>query len=126
MTYVDDLLIVGEQQEQESFITKLAAHNPLKHKTKLDAKTPLTFLGKTLEHKASEHSINLHLPASYYMKLFKMYGMENAKTTSTTGDKLGQSDDPGILSIIPWIKQDTSFTEQQLESYSGLLPSDQT
>ena len=28
------------------------------------------------------------------MKLFKMYGMENAKTTSTTGDKLGQSDDP--------------------------------
>ena len=28
------------------------------------------------------------------MKLFKMYGMENAKTTSTTGDKLGQTDDP--------------------------------
>ena len=94
MTYVDDLLIVGEQQEQESFITKLSAYFLLKHKTKLDAKTPLIFLGKTLEHKASEHSINLHLPSSYYMKLFKMYGMENAKTTSTTGDKLGQSDDP--------------------------------
>ena len=60
------------------------------------------------------------------MKLFKMYGMENAKITSTTGDKLGQSDDPRILSIIPWIKQDTSFIEQQLESYSGLLLSDQT
>ena len=43
MTYVDDLLIVGEQQEQESFITKLSAHFPLKHKTRLDAKTPLTF-----------------------------------------------------------------------------------
>ena len=94
MTYVDDLLIVGEQQEQESFIAKLSAHFPLKHKTKLDAKTPLTFLGKTLEHKASEHSINLHLPASYYMKLFKLYCMESAKTTSTTRDKLGQSDDP--------------------------------
>ena len=94
MTYVDDLLIVGEQQEQESFVAKLSAHSPLKHRTKLDAQTPLTFLGKTLEHKASEHSINLHLPPSYYMKLFKMYGMENAKTTSTTGDKLGQSDDP--------------------------------
>ena len=26
MTYVDDLLIVGEQQEQESFITKLSAN----------------------------------------------------------------------------------------------------
>ena len=36
----------------------------------------------------------VHLPPSYYMKLFKMYAMENAKTTSTTGDKLGQSDDP--------------------------------
>ena len=94
MTYVDDLLIVGEQQEQASFITKLSAHFPLKHQTKLDAQTPLTFLGKTLEYKASEHSINLHLPSSYYMKLFKMYGMENAKTTSTTGDILGQSDDP--------------------------------
>ena len=94
MTYVDDLLIVGEQQEPESFITKLSAHFPLKHRTKLDAQTPLTFLGKTLEHKASELSINLHLPSSYYMKLLKMYGMENAKTTSTTGDTLGQSDDP--------------------------------
>ena len=46
MTYVDDLLIVGEKQEQESFLAKLSAHFPLKHQTKLDAKTPLTFLGK--------------------------------------------------------------------------------
>ena len=34
MTYVHDLLIVGEQQEQESFISKLSAHFPLKRKTK--------------------------------------------------------------------------------------------
>ena len=33
MTYVDDLLIVGEQQEQESFIAKLSAHFPLKHRS---------------------------------------------------------------------------------------------
>ena len=71
MTYVDDLLIVGEQHEQESFITKLSAHFPLKHRTKLDAKTPLTFLGKTLEHKASEHSINLHLPVILLHEAFQ-------------------------------------------------------
>ena len=94
MTYVDDLLIVGEKQEQESFLAKLSAQFPLKHQTKLDAQTPLTFLGKLVEHNAQEHSISLHLPTAYYLKLFKLYGMEQAKPSSTTGDKLGLSDDP--------------------------------
>ena len=94
MTYVDDLLIVGEKQEQESFLAKLSAQFPLKHQTKLDAQTPLTFLGKLAEHNAQEYSISLHLPTSYYLKLFKLYGMEQAKPSSTTGDKLGLSDDP--------------------------------
>ena len=95
MTYVDDLLIVGEKQEQESFLAKLSAQFPLKHQRKLDAKTPLTFLGKLVEYNAQEHSISLHLPTAYYLKLFKLYGMEQAKPSSTTGDKLGLSDDPG-------------------------------
>ena len=94
MTYVDDLLIVGEKQEQESFLAKLSAQFPLKHQTKLDAKTPLTFLGKLVEYNAQEHSISLHLPTAYYLKLFKLYGMEQAKPSSTTGDKLGLSEDP--------------------------------
>ena len=94
MTYVDDLLIVGEKLEQESFLAKLSAQFPLKHQTKLDAKTPLTFLGKLVEYNQQEHSINLHLPTAYYQKLFKLYGMEQAKPSSTTGDKLGLSDDP--------------------------------
>ena len=95
MIYVDDLLIVGEKQEHESFLAKLSAHFPLKHQTKLGAKTPLTFLGKLVEYNAQEHSISLHLPTAYYLKLFKMYGMEHAKPAPTTRDKLGQSDDPG-------------------------------
>ena len=94
MTYVDDLLIVGEKQEQESFLAKLSAHFPLKHQTKLDAKTPLTFLGKRLEYNAQDHSISLYLPPAYFHKLFKMYGMEHCKACSTTGDKLAQSTDP--------------------------------
>ena len=95
MRYVDDLLIVGEKQEQESFLAKLSAHFPFKHQTKLDAKTPLTFLGKLVEYNAQEQSINLNLPAAYYLKLFKMYGVEHAKPAATTGDKLGLSEDPG-------------------------------
>ena len=94
MTYVDDLLIVGEKLAQESFLAKLSAQFPLKHQTKLDAKTPLTFLGKLVEYNQQEHSISLHLPTAYYQKLFKLYGMEQAKPASTTGDKLGLSDDP--------------------------------
>ena len=94
MTYVDDLLIVGEKQEQESFLAKLSAQFPLRHQTKLDAQTPLTFLGKLVVYNAQEHSISLHLPTAYYLKLFKLYGMEQAKPSSTTGDKLGLSDDP--------------------------------
>ena len=125
MTYVDDLLIVGEKQEQESFLAKLSAHFPLKHQTKLDAKTPLTFLGKLVEYNAQEHSISLHLPTAYYLKLFKMYGMEHAKPATTTGDKLGQSDDPGdpvsqpldparhILWATP-VRPDISFAVKEL------------
>ena len=94
MTYVDDLLIVGEKLAQESFLAKLSAMFPLKHQTKLDAQTPLTFLGKLVEYNQQEHSISLHLPTAYYQKLFKLYGMEQAKPSSTTGDKLGLNDDP--------------------------------
>ena len=48
-----------------------------------------------MEYNAQDHSINLHLPTAYYLKLFKLYGMEHAKPSTTTGDKLGLSDDPG-------------------------------
>ena len=127
MTYVDDLLIVGEKLAQESFLAKLSAQFPLKHQTKLDAKTPLTFLGKLVEYNQQEHSISLHLPTAYYQKLFKLYGMEQAKPASTTGDKLGLSVMIQlILSTSLWILQGTSFTEQRWASCFGRLRSDPT
>ena len=92
MIHLDALLIVGDKLQQESFINQLSAYISLKDTTQLDAKTPLTFLGKTLEHNKKEHSISLHLPTFYYMKLLKMYGMEEAKATSTLEDQLGQSE----------------------------------
>ena len=63
MHHLDALLIVGDKSQQESFINQLSAYISLEDTTKLDATTPLTFLGKTLEHNQKEHSINLHLPA---------------------------------------------------------------
>ena len=94
MNHLDALLVVGAKHQQESFINQLSAHVSLKHTTKLDVKTPLTFLGKTLEYNPRGRSISLHLPASCYMKLLKMYSMEQAKATSTLGDQLCQSEGP--------------------------------
>ena len=91
MIHLDTLLIAGDRLQQESFINQLSASISLNDITKLDAKTPLTFLNKTLEYSKQDHSISLYLPSSFYMKLLKMYDMETAKATSTLGDQLGPS-----------------------------------
>ena len=91
MHHHDALLIVGDKHQQESFINQLSASISLTDTTKLDVKTPLSFLNKTLEHNKQDHSISLHLPASSYMKLLKMCGMERAKATSTLEEQLCQS-----------------------------------
>ena len=49
MHHLDTLLIVGDKHQQESFISQLSAHVSLNNITKLDAKTPLSFLND-LEH----------------------------------------------------------------------------
>ena len=51
MHHLDTLLIVGDKHQQESFISQLSAHVSLNNTTKLDAKTPLSFLNKTLEYR---------------------------------------------------------------------------
>ena len=126
MTYVDDLLIVGEKQEQESFLAKLSAHFPLKHQTKLDAKTPLTFLGKLVEYNAQEHSISLHLPTAYYLKLFKITEWNMPNQQPLQGISLVRLMIQVIQPTNLWIQQDTSFTEQRWANFFGRLQSDPT
>ena len=94
MNHLGALLTVGDKHQQESFLAQLSASISLKDIIKLDAKTPLSFLNKILEYHQQEHSISLHLPASYYMKLLKMYDMQKAKATSTIEEQLGQSQGP--------------------------------
>ena len=90
MIHLGAALIVGAKHRQESFIDQLSASVSLQNITKLDAKTPLNFLNKTLEYSKQDHSISLHLPSSSYMKLFKMYGLTKAQAASATEDQLGQ------------------------------------
>ena len=67
MHHLDTLLIVGDKPQQESFISQLSSHVSLNNTTKLDAKTPLSFLNKTLEYSQQDHSISLHLAPSIFL-----------------------------------------------------------
>ena len=87
MIHLDALLTVGDKFQQESFINQLSASLSLQDITKLDAKTPLSFMNKTLEYNQQDHSISLSLPSAYYMQLCKMYDMEKAKATSTIAEQ---------------------------------------
>ena len=88
-------------------------------------------MNKTLEYNNQDHSISLHLPPSFYTQLFKMYGLEKAKATSTTGDELGQEGPRVYKTLAParqklyktavgqllWatpVRPDISFAVQQL------------
>ena len=95
------VLIGGEKHRQESFIDQLSASISLSIITKLDAKTPLTFLTKTLEYSKQDHSISLHLPSSFYMKLFKRFGLRTATTTSTTRNRLSQKGPRSLKTLAP-------------------------
>ena len=91
MINLDTWLIVGDKLQQESFIRQLSASISLQNITKLDAKTPLSFLNKTLEYNPQNHSISLSLPSASYMQLFKRYDIETAAATTIFGDQLGTS-----------------------------------
>ena len=94
MHHLDTLLIVGDKLQQESFLSQLSASVSLHDITQLAVKTPLSFLNKTLEWNQQEHSMSLHLPASYYLKLLRMYDMTQARATNALDDQLCHTDRP--------------------------------
>ena len=84
-----ELLIVGDKLQQESFIRQLSASVSLHDITLACCQDSIAFfLNKTVEWNQQEHSISLHLPASYYMKLLKMYDMTQAPAISALDDQL--------------------------------------
>ena len=89
--HLDSLLIGGDPQQQNSFLSQLSASVSLQDTTKLDANTSLSFLRMTLEYSKTDHSISLHPSTSYYRKLLNMYGMNKAKATSILEEQLCHS-----------------------------------
>ena len=114
MIHLGTVLTVGDKHRQESFIDQLSASISLKNK----------ILNKTLEYSKQDHSISLHLSSSIYMKLFKMYGLEQQLPQAQQEISLVKRVQG--FRTRPWSQQDKSFSEQQLVSFSWLRQSDQT
>ena len=88
MIHDKDMMIGGEKLKQECFINKLSACLPLEDTQQLDARTPLSFLGRTLEYNQAENSISLHLPPAFYLQLLRRYSVEDAASRSNPRDEL--------------------------------------
>eukprot|EP00971_Amphidinium_carterae_P035474 698503-Amphidinium_carterae.1 len=50
MVYVDDLLLIGENDKIKTFLQKLESQLQLKHNTKLQRNQALVFLGRQIEY----------------------------------------------------------------------------
>eukprot|EP00971_Amphidinium_carterae_P214175 4250286-Amphidinium_carterae.1 len=48
MVYVDDLLLIGDDDKIRTFLKKLESLLPLKHITRLQRDQPLVFLGRQI------------------------------------------------------------------------------
>ena len=81
-------LIGGEKIQQEDFLNKLSACTPLEDTSQLDDKTPLNFMGRSLEYNRAERSISLHLPSAFYLQLLRRYSLEDATSRDSPRDEL--------------------------------------
>ena len=127
----NNMLIGGQDHEQECFLTKLSALMTLEATTKLEEGTPLTFLGKSVEINQAERSISLQLPLAYCMQLLEPYGLDDAQPPSSleeldftapswTSNSLDAEKSKlyrgtvGALSRVTLVRPDIGFAIQQL------------
>ena len=82
------LLTGGEKLQQECFLDRLSACFPLEEIQQLDDRSPVIFLGRTLEYSQAENTISLHLDPAFYLQLVRRYGLEDAASRSTPRDEL--------------------------------------
>ena len=83
------MLIGGDEIQQEDFLHKLSACIPLEDTRQLDEKTPLNFMGRSLEYNRADRSISLRLPSAfYYLQLLRRYSLEDATSRDSPGDEL--------------------------------------
>ena len=131
-----NMLVGGQKQEQECFLTELSAVMTLEATTKLAEETPLTFLGKSVELSQAERSISLQIPLASYQQLLEQHGLEDATTpssleeldfaapsrTSTNLDAKQSKlyrETVGALSRMALTRPDAAFAIQQLRQSLG-------
>eukprot|EP00971_Amphidinium_carterae_P114672 2271823-Amphidinium_carterae.1 len=86
MVYMDDLLLIGDDDKIKTFLKKLESQLQLKHMTKLQREQPLVFLGRQIQY-YGDH-IALSMTKEYYKSLLSLYNSkENTNSLSTTGTK---------------------------------------
>ena len=81
MLHDHSLLIGGQDQMQECFLTELSAITTLESRTKLDDDTPLTFLDRTVELNQAERSLSLQIPLAS-LQLLEQEGLEEQQPSS--------------------------------------------
>ena len=112
------MLIGGEKIQQEDFLNKLSACMPLEDTRQLDGKTPLNFMGRSLEYNRAERSISFRLPSAFYLQLLRRYSLEDATARDSPRDELENEAPNGTTSS--WMLKRQSFTDKQLVTCSGL------
>eukprot|EP00971_Amphidinium_carterae_P017373 342501-Amphidinium_carterae.1 len=86
MVYVDDLLLINDDDKIKTILQKLESQLQLKHVKKLQRDQPLVLLGRQIEY-YGDHIV-LSMTKDYYTSLLSLYNIkENTNSLSTTGTK---------------------------------------
>ena len=116
MTYVDDLLIVGEKQEQESFLAKLSAQFPLIESNIRRSLMPRLHLPSWASLWSTMHKTTAStciFPQLTTLSFSNCVEWNKPNHLPLQGTSLVCQKIQVIQSINLWIQQDTSFTEQR-------------
>eukprot|EP00971_Amphidinium_carterae_P177185 3514009-Amphidinium_carterae.1 len=86
MVYMDELLLIGDDDKIKAFLQQLEGQLQLKHVTKLERGQPVVFLGRQIEY-YNDHNA-LSITQEYYNSLLSLYNIkENTNSLSATGTK---------------------------------------
>eukprot|EP00971_Amphidinium_carterae_P290816 5774994-Amphidinium_carterae.1 len=75
LSYVDDILIIGEESEVSNFITNISEVFILKHTTHLASGTWIHFLGRKI-HRRSDSVIEISMMDSFMKSVYEIYGLQ--------------------------------------------------
>eukprot|EP00971_Amphidinium_carterae_P193986 3848922-Amphidinium_carterae.1 len=90
LSYVDDLLIIGEESEVNDFITNISKVFNLKHTTHLSSGTWIHFLDGKI-HRRSESVIEISMMDSFMKSVYEIWTPEVKLSVSTRSQESSPS-----------------------------------